>query len=141
MLMMARNARITDEGGVSDSGEIIGGPYIAPDLWFFDCAFPGDPVLPGCLGLEAMWQWACFFLASLGNRSHGRALSVGEAGSVSGKRLDLSDIRAQHRVSPYHEARAARSLPRPLGEGWGEGRIRGEATFHGLGWLGSPHDR
>ena len=44
-------------------------------------------------------------------------------------------------TQPYDEIRVARSLPRPPGEGWGEGRIRGETTFHRPGWLGSPHDR
>ncbi len=78
MLMMDRITRIADSGGVHGKGEIIGELDIRPDLWFFDCHFPGDPVMPGCLGLDAMWQSVGFFLAWLGNPGHGRALGVGE---------------------------------------------------------------
>ena len=78
MLMMDRITRIADGGGKFDKGEIIGELDIKPDLWFFDCHFPGDPVMPGCLGLDAMWQSVGFFLAWLGNPGHGRALGVGE---------------------------------------------------------------
>ncbi|MCO4786565.1 MAG: bifunctional 3-hydroxydecanoyl-ACP dehydratase/trans-2-decenoyl-ACP isomerase, partial [Marinomonas atlantica] len=49
-----------------------------PDLWFFDCHFPGDPVMPGCLGLDAMWQLVGFFLGWKGNKGRGRALGSGE---------------------------------------------------------------
>jgi 3-hydroxyacyl-[acyl-carrier protein] dehydratase/trans-2-decenoyl-[acyl-carrier protein] isomerase len=78
MLMMDRITRIADSGGAFDKGEIIAELDITPDLWFFDCHFPGDPVMPGCLGLDAMWQSVGFFLAWLGNPGHGRALGVGE---------------------------------------------------------------
>lgn len=78
MLMMDRITRIADEGGEFGKGEIIGELDINPDLWFFDCHFPGDPVMPGCLGLDAMWQSVGFYLAWLGNPGHGRALGVGE---------------------------------------------------------------
>jgi 3-hydroxyacyl-[acyl-carrier protein] dehydratase/trans-2-decenoyl-[acyl-carrier protein] isomerase len=78
MLMMDRITRIADSGGAYDKGEIIAELDVRPDLWFFDCHFPGDPVMPGCLGLDAMWQSVGFFLAWLGNPGHGRALGVGE---------------------------------------------------------------
>lgn len=78
MLMMDRITRIADSGGQHGKGEIIGELDISPDLWFFECHFPGDPVMPGCLGLDAMWQSVGFFLAWLGNPGHGRALGVGE---------------------------------------------------------------
>ncbi|MCB1801960.1 MAG: 3-hydroxyacyl-[acyl-carrier-protein] dehydratase FabA [Gammaproteobacteria bacterium] len=78
MLMMDRITRIADSGGQYDKGEIIGELDITPDLWFFECHFPGDPVMPGCLGLDAMWQSVGFYLAWLGNPGHGRALGVGE---------------------------------------------------------------
>ncbi len=78
MLMMDRVTRIADSGGKYDKGEIIAELDVTPDLWFFDCHFPGDPVMPGCLGLDAMWQSVGFFLAWLGNPGHGRALGVGE---------------------------------------------------------------
>jgi 3-hydroxyacyl-[acyl-carrier protein] dehydratase/trans-2-decenoyl-[acyl-carrier protein] isomerase len=78
MLMMDRITRITDEGGAFGKGEILAELDIDPDLWFFKCHFPGDPVMPGCLGLDAMWQAVGFFLAWIGNPGHGRALGVGE---------------------------------------------------------------
>jgi len=78
MLMMDRVIKISDEGGKYGKGEIIGELDIHPDLWFFQCHFPGDPVMPGCLGLDAMWQIVGFFLAWVGNPGRGRALGVGE---------------------------------------------------------------
>lgn len=78
MLMMDRITHISDEGGQYDKGEIIAELDINPDLWFFACHFPGDPVMPGCLGLDAMWQLVGFHLAWLGNLGHGRALGSGE---------------------------------------------------------------
>ncbi len=78
MLMMDRITRISDAGGSYGRGEIIAELDIRPDLWFFGCHFPGDPVMPGCLGLDAMWQIVGFFLAWIGNPGHGRALGVGE---------------------------------------------------------------
>jgi 3-hydroxyacyl-[acyl-carrier protein] dehydratase/trans-2-decenoyl-[acyl-carrier protein] isomerase len=78
MLMMDRILKITDDGGEFNKGEILAELDINPDLWFFECHFPGDPVMPGCLGLDAMWQIVGFFLAWIGNPGHGRALGVGE---------------------------------------------------------------
>jgi len=78
MLMMDRILKISDEGGTHGKGEIIAELDINPDLWFFQCHFPGDPVMPGCLGLDAMWQMVGFFLAWVGNPGRGRALGVGE---------------------------------------------------------------
>jgi len=78
MLMMDRITKISTEGGAFDKGEIIAELDITPDLWFFDCHFPGDPVMPGCLGLDAMWQLVGFFLGWKGNKGRGRALGSGE---------------------------------------------------------------
>lgn len=78
MLMMDRISKISDEGGKFGKGEILAELDINHDLWFFGCHFPGDPVMPGCLGLDAMWQLVGFFLAWIGNPGHGRALGVGE---------------------------------------------------------------
>lgn len=78
MLMMDRIVEITNHGGAHGKGNIIAELDINPDLWFFACHFPGDPVMPGCLGLDAMWQMVGFYLAWLGNPGHGRALGVGE---------------------------------------------------------------
>jgi 3-hydroxyacyl-[acyl-carrier protein] dehydratase / trans-2-decenoyl-[acyl-carrier protein] isomerase len=78
MLMVDRITRISSEGGSFGKGEIIAELDINPDLWFFQCHFPGDPVMPGCLGLDAMWQLVGFFLGWRGNPGRGRALGCGE---------------------------------------------------------------
>ena len=78
MLMMDRITDVSADGGAHGKGHITAEFDITPDLWFFDCHFPGDPVMPGCLGLDAMWQCVGFYLAWLGNPGHGRALGVGE---------------------------------------------------------------
>ncbi len=78
MLMMDRITSITADGGEFGKGEIIAELDINPDLWFFDCHFPTDPVMPGCLGLDAMWQLVGFFLGWKGNLGKGRALGSGQ---------------------------------------------------------------
>jgi 3-hydroxyacyl-[acyl-carrier protein] dehydratase / trans-2-decenoyl-[acyl-carrier protein] isomerase len=78
MLMMDRITLITDEGGKYGKGQIVAELDIHPDLWFFACHFQGDPVMPGCLGLDAMWQLVGFFLCWMGGPGKGRALGVGE---------------------------------------------------------------
>ena len=78
MLMVDRITRINSDGGSAGKGEIVAELDIHPGLWFFDCHFPGDPVMPGCLGLDAMWQLVGFFLGWRGNPGRGRALSAGE---------------------------------------------------------------
>jgi 3-hydroxyacyl-[acyl-carrier protein] dehydratase/trans-2-decenoyl-[acyl-carrier protein] isomerase len=78
MLMLDRITRIADRGGSHDKGEIEAEFDLKPDLWFFKCHFLDDPVMPGCLGLDAMWQMLGFFLGWLGGLGKGRALGVGE---------------------------------------------------------------
>ena len=78
MLMVDRVTDISNEGGASGRGQIIAELDINPDLWFFDCHFKGDSVMPGCLGLDAMWQLVGFFLGWRGNPGRGRALGAGE---------------------------------------------------------------
>jgi 3-hydroxyacyl-[acyl-carrier protein] dehydratase/trans-2-decenoyl-[acyl-carrier protein] isomerase len=78
MLMFDRITHISDEGGDFGKGEIVAELDIKPDLWFFDCHFEGDPVMPGCLGLDAMWQLVGFFLGWKKGPGKGRALGVGE---------------------------------------------------------------
>ncbi len=78
MLMFDRITHIADHGGSRNKGEIVAELDVRPDLWFFQCHFEGDPVMPGCLGLDALWQLVGFHLAWLGNAGRGRALGVGE---------------------------------------------------------------
>ncbi|MGE0387334.1 MAG: 3-hydroxyacyl-[acyl-carrier-protein] dehydratase FabA [Gammaproteobacteria bacterium] len=78
MLMFDRIASIATDGGAYGKGHIHAELDIHPDLWFFGCHFTGDPVMPGCLGLDAMWQLIGFFLAWRGGPGHGRALGAGE---------------------------------------------------------------
>jgi 3-hydroxyacyl-[acyl-carrier protein] dehydratase/trans-2-decenoyl-[acyl-carrier protein] isomerase len=78
MLMMDRILKISDKGGSVDKGEIHAELDINPDLWFFKCHFLGDPVMPGCLPLDALWQLVGFFLGWMGGLGRGRAVGVGE---------------------------------------------------------------
>lgn len=78
MLMLDRILDISVDGGDFGKGGIVAELDINPDLWFFDCHFPGDAVMPGCLGLDAMWQLVGFFLGWKGNPGRGRALGCGE---------------------------------------------------------------
>jgi 3-hydroxyacyl-[acyl-carrier protein] dehydratase/trans-2-decenoyl-[acyl-carrier protein] isomerase len=78
MLMLDRITSITVDGGKYGKGQIVAELDINPDLWFFECHFPTDPVMPGCLGLDAMWQLVGFFLGWKGNPGRGRALGSGE---------------------------------------------------------------
>ncbi len=78
MLMFDRITHIDDNGGAAGKGVITAELDINPDLWFFKCHFINDPVMPGCLGLDAMWQLVGFFLGWSGAPGKGRALGVGE---------------------------------------------------------------
>lgn len=78
MLMMDRIVNIEEKGGEFGKGYLEAELDINPDLWFFGCHFEGDPVMPGCLGVDAMWQLTGFFLSWLGNPGKGRALGSGE---------------------------------------------------------------
>jgi 3-hydroxyacyl-[acyl-carrier protein] dehydratase/trans-2-decenoyl-[acyl-carrier protein] isomerase len=101
MLMFDRITKITDEGGAYGKGHVLAELDIRPDLWFFDCHFINDPVMPGCLGLDAMWQLVGYFLGWSGAPGKGRALGVGEVrftGQVTPKvkqvvyRIDLKRV-------------------------------------------------
>ena len=78
MLMLDRITEITADGGQYGRGKLVAELDIRSDLWFFDCHFPGDPVMPGCLGLDALWQLVGFFLGWSGFPGKGRALGAGE---------------------------------------------------------------
>lgn len=89
MLMFDRIVLITDKGGKYNHGQIIAELDLTEDLWFFECHFQGDPVMPGCLGLDAMWQLLGFFLGWKGGLGKGRALGAGEV-KFSGQVLPTS---------------------------------------------------
>ena len=78
MLMFDRIVKIVEGGGLFGKGEVVAELDVKPSLWFFKCHFEGDPVMPGCLGLDALWQLVGFFLGWLGAPGKGRALGVGE---------------------------------------------------------------
>lgn len=94
MLMADRITHIASEGGHYGKGQVIAELDITPDLWFFDCHFPGDPVMPGCLGLDALWQLTGFFLTWGGSPGHGRALGAGQV-KFSGQ------VRPQNKLVRY----------------------------------------
>jgi 3-hydroxyacyl-[acyl-carrier protein] dehydratase / trans-2-decenoyl-[acyl-carrier protein] isomerase len=78
MLMFDRIVKIASGGGEHGHGEIVAEKDIGPNDWYFACHFQNDPVMPGCLGLDALWQMLGFFLGWIGQPGPGRALGVGE---------------------------------------------------------------
>ena len=78
MLMFDRITKVSNTGGQYNKGQIIAELDVKPDLWFFECHFDGDPVMPGCLGLDAMWQLVGYYLGWAGSPGRGRALGAGE---------------------------------------------------------------
>lgn len=78
MLMFDRIPKVSEDGGKNGKGVIEAELDVKPDLWFFECHFESDPVMPGCLGLDALWQLLGFYLGWLGGKGSGRALGLGE---------------------------------------------------------------
>ncbi len=93
MLMFHRITHLSEDGGEFGKGQIIAELDISPDMWFFQCHFPGDPVMPGCLGLDAMWQMIGFYLAWRGGLGQGRALGCGEVKFTGQVAPDVKKIR------------------------------------------------
>ena len=93
MLMMDRVIKMSETGGNYDKGYVEAELDINPDLWFFGCHFIGDPVMPGCLGLDAMWQLVGFFLGWMGGQGRGRALGCGEVKFTGQVRPEAKKLR------------------------------------------------
>ncbi len=123
MLMFDRITHIDDTSGAHSKGVIRAELDIRPDLWFFDCHFESDPVMPGCLGLDAMWQLIGFFLGWSGGKGRGRALAAGE---VKFKGMVLPDAKL---VS--YEIDLKRVIMRRLVMGIGDGvmKVDGEPIY------------
>ncbi len=120
MLMIDRIPHISSEGGNYGKGEIVAELDINPDLWFFACHFPSDPVMPGCLGLDAMWQLLGFFLGWRGNPGRGRALGCGEVKFTGQVLPDASQV-------VYH-IHIKRVIERKLVMGIAEGSLSVDGT-------------
>ena len=115
MLMFDRITLIDDSGGQYDKGQIHAELDVKPDLWFFDCHFRTDPVMPGCLGLDAMWQLVGFYLGWLGKPGRGRALGCGALKFTGQVMPDATLVR--------YEIDMKRVMTGRLNMGIGDGRL------------------
>ena len=93
MLMMDRITEVSEDGGAHGKGHIVAEFDISPDLWFFACHFPGNPIMPGCLGLDGLWQLTGFNLGWRGWQGRGYALGVGEVKLTGMVRPDRKMLR------------------------------------------------
>ena len=118
MLMVDRIIEINDFGGNYGKGQIIAEMDISTDLWFFQCHFQGDPVMPGCLGLDAMWQLVGFYLGWTGASGRGRALGAGEV-KFSGQ------VTPKNSIITYH-IDMKRLILRKLVMGVADGRLEAD---------------
>ena len=127
MLMFDRITEVNEDGGEFGKGEIIAELDVKPDLWFFDCHFLSDPVMPGCLGLDALWQMLGFYLGWLGCPGRGRALGVGEVKLVG-------QVLPAGRLVRYH-VELKRVIQRKLVLGIGDGAMTldGETVYQAKG--------
>ena len=115
MLMLDRISNMDETSGAYGKGEVVAELDINPDLWFFECHFKGDPVMPGCLGLDAMWQLVGFWLGWSGGQGRGRALGVGEVKFTGQVTPDIKKVR--------YEIDIKRAIRRKLVLGIADGRM------------------
>lgn len=123
MLMFDRISHISADGGEHGRGKVIAELDVTPDLWFFACHFKGDPVMPGCLGLDALWQLLGFFLGWLGEPGRGRAISVG---SVKFSGMVLPTVK---KIEYHVDLRRVISRKLVLGTGDGVLKADGEPIY------------
>ncbi len=116
MLMFDRITNVNKDGGVHGKGEINAELDINADLWFFKCHFLGDPIMPGCLGLDALWQMLGFYLGWLGYPGKGRALGVGEIKFVE-------EIKPDKELIKYKVSLKKSLNKKGLSIGYGDGQI------------------
>ncbi len=116
MLMFDRITNVNKDGGVHGKGEITAELDINEDLWFFKCHFLGDPIMPGCLGLDALWQMLGFYLGWLGYPGKGRALGVGEIKFVE-------EIKPDKELIKYKVSLKKSLNKKGLSIGYGDGQI------------------
>ena len=116
MLMFDRITNVNKDGGVHGKGEITAELDIKADLWFFKCHFLGDPIMPGCLGLDALWQMLGFYLGWLGYPGKGRALGVGEIKFVE-------EIKPDKELIKYQVSLKKSLNKKGLSIGYGDGQI------------------
>ena len=121
MLMLDRITHMSESGGAFDKGSLIAELDINPDLWFFQCHFKDDPVMPGCLGLDAMWQLVGFWLGWSGSPGRGRALGVGEVKFTGQVTPDVKNVR--------YEIDLKRVIRRKLVLGIANGRMYADDTL------------
>jgi len=113
--MFDRIVEINDDGGEFGKGRIVAELDVKPDLWFFDCHFKGDPVMPGCLGLDAVWQMVGFFLGWIGGPGKGRALGVGDVKFTGQIEQDVKVVR--------YEVEMKRVISRKLFMGMADAKV------------------
>ena len=116
MLMIDRITNVNKDGGIHGKGEITAELDIKVDLWFFKCHFLGDPIMPGCLGLDALWQMLGFYLGWLGYPGKGRALGVGEIKFVE-------EIKPDKELIKYKVSLKKSLNKKGLSIGYGDGQI------------------